>query len=68
MIHTKTQPGHYDSNDYWTVSYIDISSDDPSEHQRVVKEYRDVDNAYEDYCYYQKKWWAKDCQYDHHRR
>lgn len=68
MLHTKTSPGHYDENDYWTVSYTDIKSDDPAEHQEVIIEYSDVDNAYEDYCYYRNQWWAKNCQYNHHRR
>lgn len=68
MLHTKTKPGFYDENDYWTVSYINVRPDDPSEHQEVIREYGDVDNAYEDYCYYQNKWWVKDCKYEHHRR
>ena len=68
MLHTKTKPGLYGKDDYWIVSFLDIRSDDPSEHIRVAREYEDVDNAYEDYCYYQKQWWAKDCQYDHLKR
>jgi len=68
MIHTKTNSGYYDENDYWTVSYIDISSDDPTEHIEVTLEYGDVDNAYEDYCYYMRQWWVKDCRYEHHQR
>jgi len=68
MLHTKTGPGYYDENDYWIVSYTDIRPDDSSEWHKVVHEYGDVDNAYEDYCYYKNKWWAQDCQYEHHRR
>ena len=68
MLHTKTPEGMYDENDYWTVSYINIRSDNPDEHKEVVSEYGDCDNAYEDYCYFDKQWWVKDCKYEHHRR
>ncbi|MHC0037902.1 hypothetical protein [Pseudoneobacillus sp. C159] len=68
MIHTKTPAGTYDENDYWTVSYIDVQSDNPDDHKEVVREYGDVDNAYEDYCSLKKKWWVRDCTYQHHRR
>jgi hypothetical protein len=68
MIHTKTPAGTYDKNDYWTVSYIDTRSDNPDDHEEVVREYGDVDNAYEDYCYFKKQWWTKDCTYKHHKR
>ena len=68
MLHTKTNPGTYDDKDYWTVSFTDISPVDPKDYKTVVKEYNDVDNAYEDYCYYKNKWWAKNCEYKHHRR
>ncbi len=68
MIHTKTPAGFYDENDYWIVSYFDMRSDNPDDHKEVVREYGDCDNAYEDYCSLKKKWWTKDCTYDHHRR
>lgn len=67
MLHTKNRPGYYDENDYWIVSYTDTRPDDSSEWHKVVHQYSDVDNAYEDYCYYKNKWWAQDCQYKHHR-
>lgn len=65
MLHTKTKPGTYDEHDYWTVTYTDIRTDQPIE---VVHEYNDIDNAYEDYCYYKNKWWARNCKYEPHRR
>lgn len=68
MLNTKNEPGYYDENDYWIVSYTDTRPDDSSEWHKVVHQYSDVDNAYEDYCYYKNKWWAQDCQYEHHRR
>ncbi len=68
MLHTKTPEGAYDENDYWTVSYTDIRPDDPNDYNKVVREYNDCDNAYEDYCYYKNKWWARECIYEHHRR
>ena len=55
MLHTKTNPGTYDDKDYWTVSFTDIRPVDPKDYKTVVKEYNDVDNAYEDYCYYKNK-------------
>jgi len=60
--------GSYDENDYWTVSYTDIRPDNHNDYKEVVHEYGDCDNAYEEYCYYKNKWWAKDCTYEHHRR
>lgn len=68
MIHTKTKPEWYDESDYWTVSYINVRSDNPEEYEEVVHEYTDCDNAYEDYCYYKKQWWTRDCKYEHHKR
>lgn len=68
MLHTKTKDGAYDENDYWVVRYINIRSDNPAEHNEVVREYSDVDNAYEDYCYYKKQWWVKDCTYTKYRK
>lgn len=67
MIHTKTKPGTYDEKDYWIVAYTDIRSDNKSEWHRVEHKYRDVDNAYEDYCWYKNKWWARNCTYEHYR-
>lgn len=68
MLHTKTKPGHYDENDYWTVSYTKIDLSDPKKREDVVREYGDVDNAYEDYCYYKKKPGFINVKYEHHRR
>ena len=68
MIHTKTPAGTYDKNDYWTVSYTDIRSDNPIDYKEIIHKYSDCDNAYEDYCYYKKRWWAKNCIYEHYRR
>ena len=67
MIHTKTPEGTYDENDYWTVSWT-AYDENTREHKEVVKEYIDCDNAYEDYCYYRKQWWARNCRYERHRR
>ena len=73
MLHTKTEPGRYDENDYWTVSYTLINKN-TRECEEVVKEYGDVDNAYEDYCYYKDQIFYGDdylitnCKYKHHRR
>ena len=68
MILTKTPTGTYDKRDYWTISYIGISSDNPDDKKEAIREYADSDSAYEDYCYYRKKWWVKDCIYKHHKR
>lgn len=62
MIHTKTKPGYYDRKDYWIVSYTDRRTN-----EYVEKRYGDVDNAYEDYCWYYKQWWTQDCEYNHYR-
>lgn len=73
MLHTKTKPGTYDEHDYWTVSYT-LTNKHTGEREEVVHEYGDVDNAYEDYCYYKDKvFWGDDhyisnCQYKRHRR
>ena len=63
MLHTKTPEGAYDENDYWTVSWIN-----PESGEEVVREYNDCDNAYEDYCYYRKQFWARNCTYQRRRR
>lgn len=63
MLHTKTKPGTYDEHDYWIVTYTDIRGEEPV---TVVREYDDVDNAYEDYCRYRR--WARNCEYRHERR
>ena len=68
MLHTKTQPGYYDENDYWTVSYTEIDLSNPKNREEVVHEYGDVDNAYEDYCYYKKQPGLINVKYEHHRR
>ena len=63
MLHTKTQPGFYSDDTYWTVTFYDRRTEED-----VYLEYEDVDYAYEDYCYYKNKWYAKDCKYDIHKR
>ena len=63
MLHTKTPDGTYGKDDYWTVSWIN-----PDNGEEVVREYADCDNAYEDYCYYRKQLWAKNCTYQHHKK
>lgn len=60
MLHTKTKPGMYDENDYWVVTFETL------EGEKIVKEYNDADNAYEDYCYYKKH--CFNCTYNHYRR
>jgi len=50
MLHTKTKAGYYSDKDYWIVSWKSTTTG-----KTVEKEYSDVDNAYEDYCYYKKK-------------
>ena len=34
----------------------------------VMHNYADFDNAYEAYYRLQKKWWAKICEYEEHKR
>lgn len=61
MIQTKTKPGWYGPNDYWIVSYTDRRTNEFKE-----RRYSDVDNAYEDYCWYKKQWWTENCRYEHY--
>lgn len=62
MLHTKTEPGYYSEKDYWTVSWTDSSNG-----EKIEKKYGDIDNAYEDFCYY-KKHGYRDIEYKHHRK
>ncbi len=68
MLHRKTKAGTYGENDYWVVKYTDIRTLNPALYHEVEHEYSDVDNAYEDYCYYKKQWWVKNCTYNHYKR
>lgn len=42
----------------WVIEY-----DNRETGEHVRHEYAFSDNAYEDYLYYQKQWWAKDVRY-----
>lgn len=62
MLHTKTKDGMYDEHDYWTVSFTLVNKH-TGEREEKVKKYRDVDSAYEDYCYYKDKVFYGDDHY-----